>query len=191
MSLQLQEISVSDIDSIAEYIKGLSYVGHGCLSLYWDVCEKKTVNARFFIEFFRVGSRAFRSKHRLWTGNDNYEARRWKLIRMILIKLEAMGFVDVEPSKNSPPLSLHPSSKFENADYSVRPRVSKLTFRFSEQGEENILKDVTSVHKFIMKFVPRHITPRYYPKSALKKSFQNRIKKTKSTVVILFPITSS
>jgi hypothetical protein len=178
------------MDSMAKYIRGLSYAGHGCLSLYWEICEKKSVNARFFIEFFPVGSRAFRSKHKLWTSNDNYEARRWKLIRMTMIKLRDMGFVDVEPLKDSPSLGLHPASKFENADYSMRPRISKLTFRFSEQGEENILKDVALIHKFIMKFVPRHMTPRYYP-SSFRKSFQNKIKKTKGTVIIHFPIVLS
>jgi hypothetical protein len=172
-------------------LRGFVYAGHGSLSLYWEICEKKTVNARLFIQFFPVGSKAFRSKYKLWTKNDNYEARRWKLIRMILIRLRDMGFVDVEPLKSSPPLGLHPTSRFRNADYSLKPRISKLAFRFSEQGEESILKDVVAVHKFIMRFVPRYIAPRHYPKSALKKSFQNKIKKTKGTVVIIFPIVQS
>lgn len=172
---------------MAKYIGGLSYAGNGCLSLYWEICKKKSINARFFIESFHVGSKAFRSKYHLWTTDKNYEAKRWKWIRKILIKLKEMGFVDIEPLQGSPRPELHPESKFEKADYSLRPCISKLTFKFSEQGE-SILKDVVSVHRFITRFVPRHIPLPYYPQSALRKSFQNKVKKAKGVVTISFPI---
>ena len=188
IKLQNQEIFVNDIDSISRYIKGLSYAGHGCLRLYWKICEKKSINARFFINYFPIGSRAFRSKYHLWTRDVDYKAKRWKWIRKILIKLRDMEFVDIEPLKGSPPLALHPKSKFENADYSLKPHISKLIFKFPKQGGENILKEIVAVHKFIMKFVPRHIPPRYYPKSVLEKSFQNKINKAKGVVIIRFPI---
>ena len=189
--MQTREILVNDIERISRYINGLSYAGHGCLSLYWTICEKKSINARFFIEYFPVGSRAFRAEYHLFSSQQNYKENRWKWIRKILIKLRDMEFIDIEPLEGSPPLGLHPKSKFEDADYALRPRISKLTFKFPKQGEERVLQDLSQVHRFVMKFVPRHIPPRYYPKSTLKKSLHNKIKKAKGVVVIRFPIYST
>ena len=185
--MQGQEISVDDVDSIEKYIKDLSYAGHGCLSLYWEICKRKSTNARLFIDFFPVGSRAFRSKHRLWKKNEDYERRRWTWIRKILVKLRSLGFVDIEPIQGSPRLSLQPARKFKHADYILRPRISKLIFRFPKQDGEKALKDIVSVHRFVMRFIPRHIPPRYVSKGALKHSARRKIKKAKGIVIINFP----
>lgn len=61
-----REILADNIDAISNFIRVLSYAGHGCLSIYWEICKRKSINARYFIDHFRVGSRAFRRKYRLF-----------------------------------------------------------------------------------------------------------------------------
>lgn len=188
--LHAEEIVVSDINSIYQYITDLSYAGQGCLSLYWDICQKRVervlVNARHLIHI-RIGSGSFRSKYGLLPSNKNYQTNQWKWVRKILVKLTRMGLVSVEPIGSSPPLGIQPGRNFQNADYILRPRVSKLVFRFPNKGGEISVEDVVSAHKFIMRFVPRHIPPRYVPRSALKRSTMRKIKKAKGRVIIQFP----
>ena len=188
--LQAKEIVASDTDSIYEYIANLSYAGQGCLSLYWDICEKNIeralVNARH-LTHIRIGSGAFRSRHRLLPNDKDYEANQWKWVRKILIKLRRMGFVSVRPIGSSPSLGLQPRKKFEKADYILNPHVSKLVFKFPKEGGEVTIGDVASAHRFIMRFVPRHIPPRGITKKALEKSTLNKIKRAKGLVVIRFP----
>jgi len=186
--LSTHEILANNIESISKYIRALSYAGHGCLSLYWEICKKKSINARYFIDYFPVGSRAFRAKHRLFPSQENYKENRWRLIRKILLKLKDSGFIIIEPMRDSPPLRLQPAKLFVNADYSLTSLVSAVAFAFPRPDGERHIKEVTDAHKFIHMFVPRHIPPRYYPKSALKKSFLKKIKRARGTVVIHFPI---
>lgn len=144
------------------------------------------MNARHLIHV-RIGSGAFRSKHGLLPKSNNYEANQWKWVRKILIKLRRVGFVYVKPIGSSPRLGLQPEKKFKNADYVLRPHVSRLAFRFPKEGGESNIRDVVSAHRFIMRFVPRHVPPKFIPKKALKTSTLNKIRRAKGLVIIRFP----
>jgi tetratricopeptide (TPR) repeat protein len=183
-----REISVDTQTSIYRLIELLSYGGHGCLSFYWEICIRQTVNAKIFVDSFPVGSRAFRTKHHLWDSEKNYKDRRWRWIRQILLKLEAYDFISIEPLHNSSRLGLQSTRKFTNADYVLRPKISKIILRFRKQGKYKVLKDLVSIHRFVMSFIPRHVPPKYISERVLKSNVRKKVEKTKGKVTICFPI---
>ncbi len=186
-----REILADNIDAISNFIRVLSYAGHGCLSIYWEICKRKSINARYFIDHFRVGSRAFRRKYRLFSFQENYKENRWMWIRKILLKLRDSGFISIEPVNNSPPLGIQPARLFADADYLLKPLVSKITFIFPRSNGQKYIETIVDAHNFIRTFVPRHIPPPYYPRSALRRSFLNKIRKFRGKVVIRFPLNYS
>lgn len=183
-----EKITVVGTDSIHEMIKCLSFGGNGCLSLYWEICKRESINARDFIDYFPVGSRAFRSKYHLWENSENYQKNRWIWIKEILTVLRKYGLVTIEPLNNKSKLDSHAEADSENFDYALKPRVSEIIFEFRRDGNRISMTELEAAHKFIMNFVPRHISPRGIPKKVLRNLTQRKIEKSRDIAEIVFPI---
>ena len=183
-----REIVVENTNSIYRYISNLSFASQGCLSIYWDICEKygtrALVDARTLINV-PIGSKAFRAEESLNYQSNKPEERkrRWNWVQLILLRLERIGFVRIKPIGNNPPFSIKSLAPID-ANYILDPRVSKLVFHFPAYGEKTEISSIIAAHKFIGRFIPPSWPPPY---SQIREHALNSICKTKGQVAILFP----
>jgi len=151
----MKKIIAVGVDEIVNKIYTLCYANQGALSFYWDICQRGSVNARRYIDFFPISSRRFKTEKKLWKSSPNYRVNRWKWIRRILKKLEDGGYILVKPINNSPTLGVQPERKFKRADYLCSPLISELTLKFGEGRKTLTLRrNVVEIHKWIRHFNP-------------------------------------
>jgi hypothetical protein len=74
-----------------------------------------------------------------------------------------------------------------DADYLVKPLVSRVIFKFPKPGKRRDIFNIVEAHQFIQKYISRHIWPRYVPHSRIRRKIKKMIRRSKGEIVIHFP----